>query len=81
MSNLYNDEDPESTESSSLLKPYAFSVEDLSEIIKMDNHYKLENSNTIISSAIIMEKYGGIQSIADGLKTSLDVGISANDIL
>ena len=58
---------------------YEYSISDLSEIVKMDNHFKHENSNAIISYTIIVEKFGGVESIAQGLKTDLEKGISSND--
>ena len=63
-----------------MLRTFKFSKEDLSEINKMDNHYKFDNTNSIISSTIIMEQFGGVESLAIGLRTNLETGISPNDL-
>ena len=83
MKDSFNDEIVNSTsDTTALLKDrdaYEYSITQLSEIIKLDNHYKQEGSNAIISSTIIVEKFGGVESIAQGLKTNLETGISSND--
>jgi hypothetical protein len=66
MSELFNDHFDSmdtTTDTTALMKDrdsYEYSVSQLSEIVKMDNHYKHENSNAIISSTIIIEKFGGV---------------------
>jgi len=45
----------------------------------MDNRYGLNgNENIKISSDLIVNKFGGIQNLADGLMTNLKTGISGS---
>jgi hypothetical protein len=44
------------------------------EVVDMDNRYGLNgNENIKISSDLIVNKFGGIQNLADGLMTNLKV--------
>jgi len=56
---------------------FKYKASELKEVVDMDNRYPKEaGSDVKISSDIICNKLGGIQSIADGLQTNLKTGIS-----
>jgi len=52
-----------------------------SDIVILDNHHKdPNNANMVLSSQMIIEKFGGIEAIARELKTDLKKGIEPNTI-
>lgn len=44
-----------------------------SEIVNLDNHYKKSGTNTVLSSEMIVEKFGGLENIVSSLHTNTKV--------
>jgi len=53
-------------------------TEQLCSIVNLDNHHKHPNSNTCISSEMIVKEFGGIETIAQKLFTNLKTGIKGD---
>jgi len=67
-----------------LIKPsgqFKYEPDQLSEIVILDNHHPdANNDQMIISSKMIIEDFGGIDSIAKELKCDLKKGIQTSTI-